>query len=191
MFHSLLNIVLVLILLVGAAGIIYRVWFHGARTGAKVATQIASDTMIVEGTSMTRSEFNRQMQDFRDRIGRIKAIGEQIENPFVVRALEAAMKTSGKIVDHFVEKPATYLPTKALFKNTLEMTETIGNEYLQLRGKDLHTEKVREMLTKSEDTLRVITKGLTAQFEAMVLNDAMRLDADLDALKAIAGLKTN
>jgi len=140
-------------------------------------------TLIVENTNLTIEEFKKIIKDGKEKIEKIKGIGREIKNKDVSISIEKICKVMDAIFDNFEKNPNDIKLARKFLDYYLDTVKRIVELYYELSGKEVYTDKEREILEKAEGILNQIETIFQKQLGKLQEGDYLDLETELEVLE--------
>lgn len=140
-------------------------------------------TLIVENTNLTIEEFERIIKDGKEKIEKIRDIGREIKNKDVSISIEKICKVMDAIFDNFEKNPNDIKLARKFLDYYLDTVKRIVELYYELSGKEVYTDKEREILEKAEGILNQIETIFQKQLGKLQEGDYLDLETELEVLE--------
>ena len=140
-------------------------------------------TLIVENTNLTIEEFKKIIKDGKEKIEKLKGIGREIKNKDVSISIEKICKVMDAIFDNFEKNPNDIKLARKFLDYYLDTVKRIVELYYELSGKEVYTDKEREILEKAEGILNQIETIFQKQLGKLQEGDYLDLETELEVLE--------
>lgn len=128
---------------------------------------------------MLREKLGEAGEDY-DRLCRAV---DRIADPSLRSAGQELERIAGNIRDYLVQNPKKIPAARRYIDYYQETAANILEHYVQLQDTQLSTVETRELAKKTSETVSVLKDAFALQFEKLMQNELMDMDADLNLLK--------
>lgn len=139
--------------------------------------------LIIEDTNLTKEEFERTIKEGKEKIQAIRDKGREIKNSGVCISIEKICKVTDDIFDNFVKNPNDIKLARKFLDYYLDTVKRIVGLYCDLSGKEVYTDKEREVLEKAERILAQMEDTFQKQLGKLQEGDYLDLETELDVLE--------
>ena len=108
---------------------------------------------------------------------------DRIADPSPRSAGQELERIAGNIRDYLVQNPKKIPAARRYIDYYQETAANILEHYVQLQDTQLSTVETRELAKKTSETVSVLKDAFALQFEKLMQNELMDMDADLNLLK--------
>lgn len=108
---------------------------------------------------------------------------DRIADPSLRSAGQELERIAGNIRDYLVQNPKKIPAARRYIDYYQETAANILEHYVQLQDTQLSTVETRELAKKTSETVSVLKDAFALQFEKLMQNELMDMDADLNLLK--------
>ena len=108
---------------------------------------------------------------------------DRIADPSLRSAGQELERIAGNIRDYLVQNPKKIPAARRYIDYYQETAANILEHYVQLQDTQLSTVETRELAKKTSETVSVLKDAFALQFEKLMQNELMDMDADLHLLK--------
>ena len=108
---------------------------------------------------------------------------DRIADPSLRSAGQELERIAGNIRDYLVQNPKKIPAARRYIDYYQETAANILEHYVQLQDTQLSTVETRELAKKTSETVSVLKDAFVLQFEKLMQNELMDMDADLNLLK--------
>lgn len=108
---------------------------------------------------------------------------DRIADPSLRSAGQELERIAGNIRDYLVQNPKKIPAARRYIDYYQETAANILEHYVQLQDTQLSTVETRELAKKTSGTVSVLKDAFALQFEKLMQNELIDMDADLNLLK--------
>ena len=108
---------------------------------------------------------------------------DRMPDPSLRSAGQELERIAGNIRDYLVQNPKKIPAARRYIDYYQETAANILEHYVQLQDTQLSTVETRELAKKTSETVSVLKDAFALQFEKLMQNELMDMDADLNLLK--------
>ncbi|MCB1178898.1 MAG: 5-bromo-4-chloroindolyl phosphate hydrolysis family protein [Leptospiraceae bacterium] len=113
----------------------------------------------------------------------IDALVQKIRDPEMKKLGQSIVASLQKVLQNFIDDPRDIMPARHFMSYTLDTLVRIIKKYNDLYSEREKNPSLQETLNKVEPVLKSIYEAIEANYQKMLENDLLELDADLDVME--------